>query len=163
MDQPDAKHAHCYSSFDYYSYYSDENCVGNDAEYYGGIACFAIGAVLKLVAWILLIIFCVRRRRVQRATEYASAPTMQGSNQQYAQPFVAPQPTYPVAEPSAQYAARSLASQSPVYPDAQQTTPYPNTPPPKEATETTIRFCGQCGASITSPFCPHCGTRMNGY
>ncbi|KAJ5682315.1 hypothetical protein N7462_005480 [Penicillium macrosclerotiorum] len=137
-----------YSSFS--SYYYDYSCFdGNDGEFYGGIAMIVIGGVCKLVAWILLIVFCVQRRRFNQTNiTYVNAP-MAAPQPVAQQGYVAPQPTYPPVDPTAQF-PRSPASPA----------PYPasvSTPPPKEATATAFRYCGQCGTAMSSRFCPQCG------
>ncbi|KAJ5094889.1 hypothetical protein N7532_007180 [Penicillium argentinense] len=50
------------SNYDDYTY--DYTCFdGNNSEYYGGVAMFVLGSISKFVAWVLLIIYCVQRRR----------------------------------------------------------------------------------------------------
>lgn len=151
----------CWNSYTY-SYYSDYNydydysCgSSHDGEFYGGVACFVIGGICKLVAWILLIIFCVKRRRSIHQTVvtqyYNTAPPVA---QQPQQPYGAPQP-YPTQQPypppgaaapypqqQAQYAqfpAHSpAASPGPNYAQpAFQPPSAPASPAPKEAVATT--------------------------
>ncbi|KAJ5166866.1 uncharacterized protein N7482_005647 [Penicillium canariense] len=138
----------CYSGSSYYSY-SYYSCFdGNDGEFYGGIAMFALGGVSKLIAWILLIIYCVQRRRVtQTNITYVNAPAPM---EPVPQPgFAAPQPAYAPGQQTAQF-PHSPASPAPY--------PASGTPPPKEATATAFRYCSQCGAAVASRFCPQCGT-----
>jgi len=45
---------------DYDSYYTTYSA--NNGLYYGALACFALGGICKLTAWILLIVYCVQRR-----------------------------------------------------------------------------------------------------
>ncbi|KAJ5580041.1 uncharacterized protein N7459_006026 [Penicillium hispanicum] len=89
----------CYNSYSYDSYYySNYSCsVGNTGEFYGGVACLVIGGILKLIAWVLLIVYCVKRRRAEHTTViYTSAPMPETTNQPFAgqQPYAAPQPTH---------------------------------------------------------------------
>ncbi|GLI73887.1 hypothetical protein PoHVEF18_002118 [Penicillium ochrochloron] len=147
-----SSYSSCYSSS--YSYYSsyDYSCLeGNMGEWYGGIAMIALGGVCKFIAWVLLIVFCVQRRRfIQNNITYVNAPVapMEPVPQQG---YVAPQPTYPPQPAAAQF-PHSPASPAP-YP-ASVGTPPPN----KEATATAFRYCGQCGTAVSSRFCPQCGT-----
>ncbi|KAJ6030630.1 uncharacterized protein N7446_000307 [Penicillium canescens] len=139
-----------YSSYDssyYSSYYNDYSCVTtNMGEFYGAVAMFVIGGVLKLTAWILLIIFCVKRKRYSHHTvTYVNSPPVQ-QTQPFQQPYAAPQPTN--------------APPQPVSPEI----PGPflaGTPPPKEAnaTATASKYCGQCGTAVFSRFCPQCGAQ----
>ncbi|KAJ5630439.1 uncharacterized protein N7484_010539 [Penicillium longicatenatum] len=141
-----------YSSCDdyYYSYYSSSYCYdGNNGEFYGGIACIVIGGILKLVAWILFIIWCVKRNRIQqnKITFINNAPA-EAPQQQYA----APQPMYPM-QPGATYAPS--ASPGPGFAEAA------GTPSPKEgvASATAYKYCSQCGVAAHGRFCSQCGTQ----
>lgn len=66
--------------------------------FYGGIACLVLGGLLKLIAWILLIIWCVQGRRVQYpAVAYVNAPlqdlnalSIQSATQQHQRVGLAP-------------------------------------------------------------------------
>ncbi|KAL2128569.1 hypothetical protein VTI74DRAFT_9010 [Chaetomium olivicolor] len=108
-----------YSS--YRSYYS----CSNSGMFYGGIACVAIGGICKLVAWILLVVYCVKRSRHQ--------PTSIAYTYQ-------PLDYYHAAAP-----------------------PYQNAPTPtlhpKESGAMGMRYCGHCGAAVTTPFCAQCGNK----
>jgi hypothetical protein len=135
-----------YSSY-YSSYYSDYSCVTtNMGEFYGAVAMFVIGGVLKLTAWILLIIFCVKRKRYSHHTvTYVNSPPVQ-QPQPFQQPYAASQPTNAPPQPvSPEMAGPFLAG----------------TPPPKEAnaTATASKYCGQCGTAVFSRFCPQCGAQ----
>lgn len=115
-------------SYSYYSSYSYYGNSANDGLFYGGVACFAIAGICKLVAWILLIVFCVQGRRSQTTTvSYVTQPV------NYAPP---PQQGYYSGVPM------QPASPAPVYPN-------------KEAAG--LRYCGQCGSAVTTQFCPQCG------
>jgi hypothetical protein len=119
--------ASCVSS-SYSSYRSSYSC-SNSGMFYGGIACVAIGGICKLVAWILLIVYCVKRSRHQPTSiaytyqpldyYHAAAPPYQNQNAQ------APAPTHH----------------------------------PKESAAMGMRYCGHCGAAVTTPFCAQCGNR----
>ncbi|KAJ5334966.1 hypothetical protein N7452_007369 [Penicillium brevicompactum] len=148
-----------YSSSYYSSYYSDYSCVStNMGQFYGAIALFVIGGILKLTAWILLIIFCVKRSRSDRHTvTYVNTPAVQ-QQQPFQQTYAAPQATY---APPHQV---SRSSGSPAPPDMSQSERNPSiagTPPPKEpnVTETASKYCGQCGTAVSSRFCPQCGSQ----
>ncbi|KAJ6015381.1 hypothetical protein N7540_009972 [Penicillium herquei] len=149
----------CDSSYYYYdSYYSDSSCFddGNSGEFYGGIACIVIGGILKLTAWILFIIWCVKRQRGNSTTiTYVNNAPMEPIKQQ--QPYAAPQPMYP-AQHGAPYVPPSPASPGPIYAEAGAHSSV-GTPPPKEglATGTGYKFCSQCGIASSGRFCPQCG------
>ncbi|KAJ5999838.1 hypothetical protein N7481_000247 [Penicillium waksmanii] len=141
-----------YSSYSSY-YYSDYSCVQTDmGEFWGGVAMFVIGGVCKLIAWVLLIIFCVKRSRNNHTT-------VTYQQQQFQQPYAAPQPVYAPSQQSAQF-PRSPASPGPMYPEMANT-PLAGTPPPKEAnaTATAFKYCSQCGTAVSSRFCPQCGSQ----
>ncbi|KAJ5404358.1 hypothetical protein N7509_004229 [Penicillium cosmopolitanum] len=145
-----------YSSYSSY-YYSDYSCVQTDmGEFWGGVAMFVIGGVCKLIAWVLLIIFCVKRSRNNHTTvTYVNHPPAQ--QQQFQQPYAAPQPVYAPSQQSAQF-PHSPASPGPMYPEMANPS-LAGTPPPKEAhaTATAFKYCSQCGTAISSRFCPQCG------
>lgn len=149
-----ANASNCWDSYSYSSYYYDDydySCSsGHDGEFYGGVACFVIGGVCKLIAWILLIIFCVKRRRSINqtvATQYYTVPPTgqpqqpynvpqpYGSQQPYPPPGAAPYPTHQPAQYPAQYPAHSpAASPGPNYANPVFQAPSaPASPPPKEA------------------------------
>ncbi|KHN97234.1 uncharacterized protein MAM_04831 [Metarhizium album ARSEF 1941] len=80
------------SSYDGLGYYTDGN-------WYGAIACFVIASLLKLTAWVLLIIWCVKgRNRAQSSTTvtyvnpppvnnvYAAVPTQTAAQNYFQQP-----------------------------------------------------------------------------
>jgi len=47
-------------------------CSGNNGEFYAGIAMIAIGAILKFAFWIVLILWCVQRRRSRSTIVYVN-------------------------------------------------------------------------------------------
>lgn len=142
-----------YNSY-YNSYYDDYSCTsGNTGLFYGGIAMLVIGGVLKLIAWIFLILFCVKRNRARHHTvTYVNAPPVQ-------QAHAAPQPTCASPQQTAQF-PHAAVPPSPFSPEMTHL-PAASTPPPKEAhaTATAFKFCGNCGGAISSRFCPQCGAQ----
>ncbi|CAI7654596.1 unnamed protein product [Penicillium viridicatum] len=144
-----------YSSSYYSSYYSSYSCGSTDmGKLYGAVAMFVIGGVLKLTAWILLIIFCVKRTRHSHHTvAYVNSPPVQQVQQPqpFQQSYVAPQPTYTPAPQSAQFPHSPETVNSSV----------PGTPPPNEANATAgpAKYCTQCGTAVSSRFCPQCGSQ----
>ncbi|KAL2835473.1 hypothetical protein BJY01DRAFT_252653 [Aspergillus pseudoustus] len=113
------------------NYYYDDSM----GTFQGAIACFAIGGLCKLVGWILVIIYCTQRRPSRQTTvTYVSHPLT----------------TYP--------GGPSPASVSPV-PVHSPAPPYPNIQTPLQHQGVSMKFCGQCGASLTSPFCTQCGSK----
>lgn len=117
------------SDYSYYSSYSSCSTLSNKGEFYGAIACFVIGGICKLTAWILLIVWCVKRSRQPTSISY----------------------TY---QPLEYYGAAAVSAAPPA-----AVPPYPTapTPQPKEQVAMGMRYCGHCGAAITTPFCPQCG------
>lgn len=127
------------SSYDGYGYYADGN-------WYGAIACFVIASLLKLTAWILLIVWCVKSRR-------SSTTTVTYVNQQ-------PQGSYapvPVQVPQQNYGympeQMKSQTQAPVYQNVQPVQPVQ--PVQSEA----MRYCANCGTGTATAFCPHCGVK----
>lgn len=60
--------------------YDDDSCVTkNSGLLYGAVVCFIIAGVSKLIGWILVLIWCLRRRRTAQTYEQK-------------QPFLTPQP-----------------------------------------------------------------------
>lgn len=50
--------------------------IASHGEFYGAIGCFALGVVLKIAGWILLIVYLVKRRRLRATTiTHINAPT----------------------------------------------------------------------------------------
>lgn len=115
------------SSTNYYDY--------NDGLLYGGAACFAIGGLCKLTAWILLIVWCVQGRHPQ-----ATAP-----NVNYTSPYA-----IPAAQPG--YVSMPPHSTTPVM-------SYPHMKGSPNAQASGMRYCGNCGVSLTSAFCTQCGVK----
>ncbi|KAK4247532.1 hypothetical protein C7999DRAFT_41184 [Corynascus novoguineensis] len=131
----------CYYSSSYYS----SSCDGNSGLLYGGAACFVIGGLLKLTAWILLIIWCVKRStRNTTSISYNYQPL------NYAGPA-------PTAAPVAPAAPAPLYQNGPAY---QNAPPYQSAASPAPQQKTDLRYCGQCGSGTTSPYCPQCGIKV---
>ncbi|OAQ66340.1 double zinc ribbon domain-containing protein [Pochonia chlamydosporia 170] len=121
----------------------------NNGNWYGAIACFVIASLLKLTAWILLIIWCVKGRRTQSSTTvtYVNVPPV---NNTYTNvPLQAPQQQY-APQP---YGAEPIksATPAPVYQNVETV--------PMQYGET-ARYCGNCGTAATTPFCAHCGGKV---
>ena len=115
-----------YYSSSIYDYGDDYYYTGHTGLFYGGVACCVIGGVCKLVAWILLIVYCVKRSRNNNPSAvYVTQPVnnypMQGNMQTaYA----------PVSNPS---------TPAPMYPN--QGMRYCN----NCGSAITTSFCPQCG------------------
>lgn len=72
----------------YHYYYSDSN----DGLFHGALACFVIAGLAKIVAWILLVVWLVKRSRARGddVVTYVQQPTYH-----YAPPMLPqPQPAY---------------------------------------------------------------------
>ncbi len=124
-----------------YSSYSSRYSCSNTGMYYGGIACVAIGAICKFVAWVLLIVFCVKRSRHQPTS---IAYTYQPLDYSYA------------GAPAYQSAAPAYQNTAPAYQNWTAPTPAAH---PKESAAAGTRYCGHCGGAVTTPFCAQCGNR----
>jgi hypothetical protein len=132
-----------------YNYNYGEYCYGNTGEWDGGIACIAIGAILKFVFWVLLIIRCVQIRRTRapstivyvNAQANAEAGTVQ-KPQPVANVYSAPQPNYTV-QSAPEYGVAVAHAEAPLV--------------EKQAV---MRYCGQCGTGTTTPFCSQCGSQV---
>lgn len=139
----------CSYGYGGYGGYSD-SCDGNSGEWNGGIACIAIGAILKFVFWVLLIIWCVQRRRARtpstivyvNAQANAEAGTFQ-KPQPVATVYSASQPNYTV-QPAPGYGVAAAHAEVPPVVEKQGVT----------------RYCGQCGTGTTTPFCSQCGSQV---
>jgi hypothetical protein len=115
----------------------------------GGIACIAIGAILKFVFWVLLIIHCVQIRRTRapstivyvNAQANAEAGTVQ-KPQPLANAYSVPQPNYTV-QSAPEYGVAAAHAEVPIV--------------EKQAL---MRYCGQCGTGTTTPFCSQCGSQV---
>ncbi|KAL2174866.1 uncharacterized protein P884DRAFT_279796 [Thermothelomyces heterothallicus CBS 202.75] len=126
-------------SYDDY-YYS---CDHNTGMLWGAVACFVIGGLLKLTAWILLIVWCVKRStRVPTSVSYSYQPLN----------YAGPVPTAAPAPPAPLYQSGAPYQNAPPY----QSAGAPPAPQQKDA----VRYCGQCGSGTTSPYCPQCGVKV---
>jgi len=124
-------------------------CYGNVGEYNGGIACIAIGAILKFAFWVVLIVWCVQRRRSHapstvvyvNAQAAAEAGTVAKPEPQ-ATVYSVPQPEPVGIQHVPQYGAAVLAQV------------------PVAEKQAAVRYCGQCGTGTTTPFCSQCGSQV---
>lgn len=112
------------SSYSYVSYY------------YGNIACFVLASACKFVAWILVTVYCVQRRK------YLSTNSSLPISQPGYVVVTAPSPNNPRQQPP-NYGVPAAG--------------FINPQPPTMGT-----FCGRCGASVTTAFCTQCGAVVSG-
>jgi hypothetical protein len=116
--------------------------------WYGAVACFALGGICKLVAWILLIVYCVKR----------STSSNQSTSVAYTY-----QPLTYAGAPLAPSAAPAYQNVAPPYqPQQQQQQQVPTAPAQSKQSMGMggVKYCGQCGAGVTTPFCPNCGIQV---
>jgi hypothetical protein len=115
----------------------------------GGIACIAIGAILKFVFWVLLIIHCVQIRRTRAPSTIvyvnAQANAEAGTVQK-------PQPVANVYSVPQQ---NNIVQAAPEYGVA---TSHAEVPLAEK--QVVMRYCGQCGKGNTTPFCSQCGSQV---
>lgn len=123
------------SSYDGYGYYTDGN-------WYGAIACFVIASLLKLTAWILLIVWCVKGTRSRTTVTYVNPPPV---NNYAPVPVQAPQQNYG-------YMPEQMKSQT-------QVPVYQNVQPVQNQLGEVTRYCANCGTATASAFCPLCGVK----
>ncbi|EAQ91926.1 predicted protein [Chaetomium globosum CBS 148.51] len=130
------------SSYSYYDY--DSSCLSNGM-WYGAVACFALGGITKFVAWILFIVWCVKRSsRTSTSVSYTYQPLTYAGAAPVA-PSAAPMP--------AAYQNHGGFQNAPPYQPARSPAPTHSKEQPMGAT----KYCGQCGAGVTTPYCPNCG------
>ncbi|KAJ5459965.1 uncharacterized protein N7458_001517 [Penicillium daleae] len=89
--------------------------------YYAALACFVVAVIFKLIAWTLLILHCIQRRRYnqqQFASTYHTIPPMDLNQQPYGAYYAPP----PGNQYSTQYSPH-YSSQAPPYATAPT---YPN-------------------------------------
>jgi len=114
------------SGYSYYSSYSYDCVTSNMGEWYGGIAMLALGGVCKFIGWVLLIVFCVQRRRfVQNNITYVTAPS-------HMQPV--PQPSGPAPYPASVGTPPPKEATATAFRYCRQC-----------GTSISSRFCPQCG------------------
>ncbi|KAJ6107694.1 hypothetical protein N7523_009017 [Penicillium sp. IBT 18751x] len=111
----------CFGYSNSYYYSDDVNCTSKqNSEFYAAIAFIIVGAACKFIGWILLIMYCVKRRRSLQeaaASTYYTIP-MDAQHQSYG-PYGG-QPPYP----SAQYPPAYPAQESyPMRPDGAYQSP----------------------------------------
>lgn len=91
------------SSYDYYNN-DDFDCASNhNGEFYGALACFIIGAVFKLIGWVLLMLYCIKRRRSHQqaaASQYYTIPMDPHRPYNAPGPYGSQPPQYPPLYPS---------------------------------------------------------------
>jgi hypothetical protein len=119
--------------------YGDYYCVddANIGLWYGGIACISVGGILQASFWITLLVWLVKRRHRRYENLNPGAGT-----------YLSQQTAYRPAPPGE--AAIPLTSSTP---------PPPVGNSPQQLPAKWMKYCGSCGASISTPFCPQCGTR----
>ncbi|KAJ5692459.1 hypothetical protein N7462_001882 [Penicillium macrosclerotiorum] len=116
-----------------------------NGQFYGGVICVIIGAVFKLIAWVLLIVHCMQRRRYRQdqmnAQYYHAVPLTDTMQQPYNssapydhQPYYPPPATQYAAQLPSGYYRSTDASAAPMYPNTTYQTPSTNDiHPPKES------------------------------
>jgi len=140
-----------------YDYYYDF-CTGNVGEYDAGIAFIVIGALLKLAFWVVLIMWCVQRRRLRSSPSTAVYVNAQASaeNGQANKP----QPTANVQGVNQNYTSVPLQDYSGV--QSPQAAPQYGVDAQAAQVEkqAVTRYCGQCGTGTNTAYCPQCGTQV---
>jgi hypothetical protein len=138
------------------------DCDESDSTLNGAFACFAIGGILHLAFWILLVVWLTQRRR-------ARVPYV--DNLLQPQPPTAiytSQPTY--ASPPQQFTPQRIPSPASPQPFTPQPFPIPAPIYPPQGPESTNSasindqpaasgFCGSCGKPMFTRFCTQCGAQ----
>jgi hypothetical protein len=133
--------------------------------YYGGIALIVIAVFLK-IAWIVVLVIYIRRRRYGyggMASTNSKVHWNAGTGLLDSRNFSSSQPSAPTqysfAPPvQTQYSAVPIAA--PTYDEipAKQQAAYAAAEIPRQNAPSGIRYCLQCGATVQTPFCAHCGS-----
>jgi hypothetical protein len=122
-------------------------CSGNNGLFYGGAACCAIGGILKLLFWITLFLWCVRRRRGSMTTVVHVNSTVAGTG------MAENKPSTNASSEQAPYYYPQSSTPAPTYTSAPgQGGMTPDNQP--------MKYCGNCGTAATTPFCPKCGAQV---
>jgi len=131
-----------YSSYSSYYSSSYSGC-GANGMWFGAVACFALGGICKFVGWILFIVWCVKRSsRQSTSVSYTYQPlTYAGA------------PVAPTAAPAPAAYQNQGFQNAPPYQPARSPAPTHAKEQPMGGT----KYCGQCGAGVTTPYCPNCG------
>ena len=134
----------------------DDACLGSDSLYYGAYACFAIGGILHLAYWILLIIWLTKRRRARAAVMYVDSSAVQEGK-----PFLPqqPAPTYTTLPTYLTQQHQFIPQPSPTPTSIYHSQAPGGTTTTSTQEPTMRRFCGNCGAATTTTFCTQCGAR----
>ncbi|KAL2151155.1 hypothetical protein VTH82DRAFT_6253 [Thermothelomyces myriococcoides] len=107
------------------------DCVWDDdcarGMFWGAVVCFVLGGLLKFIAWILLIIWCVKRSTRGTSVAYSYQPLNNFAGQP---PAAGPAPPAPLYQ-NGPYQNAPPYSNAPPYPNA--ATSYPGAPPQKDA------------------------------
>lgn len=156
--------------------------------FFVGITFLVIGVLTKLAFWVFLIVYCVQRRRLRYAkSNYVPPPPPQQQQQQQQHQHQQEEEDKEIPYPGVEVGRVEIDSvsagrpRSTMYPPSlspagQLASKPPGTPTPscdpispvlREATvtpstekQTVSRFCGQCGASVSTPFCSQCGYQV---
>ncbi|KAK4122211.1 hypothetical protein N657DRAFT_657078 [Parathielavia appendiculata] len=104
-----------YSGSSYKSSYNKSCSAAADGKFWGGVACVVLGGICKLIFWILLIVWCVKRSSSHAVTTaYAYQPV----NYAAAPPPTAPAAPAPLYQNAPQYQNQPYNAH-----------PYQNAPP----------------------------------
>jgi hypothetical protein len=136
----------------------DIYCSGSDSLYYGAYACFAIGGILHLAYWAVLIVWLTQRRRSRLAVVYVDSFTAQAGTAGKTFPQQPPTATYmpqTYLSPQEQFNPQPSPTPTPTY-QAQSRDCRTTTPARVQAMGS---FCGNCGAATSTRFCTQCGAQ----
>jgi hypothetical protein len=132
------------------------------ATYYGGIALIVIGFFLK-IAWIVTLVFYIRRRRSgymvnpnSKAHWNAGTGLLENQNYSSSQPLAPTQ--YAFAPPGqTQYSAVPIAAPTYDPMPVKDHVTYAAAETQRQNAPGGIRYCLQCGVAVHTPFCANCG------
>lgn len=136
----------------------------SEGNYYGGVALIVVGFFFK-VAWIIVLVIYIRRRRYGYRSNMANTNSKvqwnAGTGLLDSQNFSS-QPSAPTQysfAPPAQTQYSAVPIVPPTYDDmaAKGQVRYAAAETPQQNAPGGIRYCIQCGAVVHTPFCAQCG------
>ncbi|OOQ85041.1 hypothetical protein PEBR_31112 [Penicillium brasilianum] len=115
-----------------------------NATYYAALVCLVVAIVFKFIAWTLLIIHCLQRRRYnqyQFAATYQTVPPMDLNQQPYGAYYAPPPGNQYSTQYSPHYPPQAPAyAPAPMYPDTAYNGQKDANPPPSQTPHATAHY-----------------------